>query len=190
MAGIDDSIEDDSKVAMVRGYWDVGQLSMGYKESTGMLIKEVAQILEISDKDLQKYTQFYKTFPEGYPEKYHNRVVNWSMIRSVLPVHDAKARDFYLRESCRHDWNKYELTRRIKENYYYELQVAGNNNKRPSITEKEQRLYTYAGEVMKVVDGDSVPRKAAYEMRDGPSESTCRSRLQSALSGNGQNLLS
>ncbi len=51
-------------------------------------------------------------------------------------------------------------------------------------------LYTYVAIVERVVDGDSVPRKAAYEMRDGPSESTCRSRLQSALSGNGQNLLS
>ncbi len=52
------------------------------------------------------------------------------------------------------------------------------------------KFFTYKATVQKVVDGDSVPRKAAYEMRDGPSESTCRSRLQSALSGNGQNLLS
>ncbi len=55
---------------------------------------------------------------------------------------------------------------------------------------KKTQLFTYKAVVENVVDGDSVPRKAAYEMRDGPSESTCRGRLQSALSGNGQNLLS
>ncbi len=64
------------------------------------------------------------------------------------------------------------------EYYFKKVDVARN------------QFFTYKATVEKVVDGDSVPRKAAYEMRDGPSESTCRSRLQSALSGNGQNLLS
>jgi len=44
--------------------------------------------------------------------------------------------------------------------------------------------------VERVIDGDSVPRKTAREMRVGPSEPTCRSRLQSALSGIGQNPVS
>ena len=46
-------------------------------------------------------------------------------------------------------------------------------------------LYTYSAELFKLIDGDSVPRKTAQEMRVGPSGPACVSRFQSALSGVG-----
>ena len=120
LAGIEDSLEDDAKIAMVRGFWQIGQLATEHKKTTGMLIQDIAIELDIRKGALQRYTQFYQTFPQGYPEKYFDRVVNWTYICSILPVHDKKAREFYLKEACRLGWSKYELLRRIKEGYYYE----------------------------------------------------------------------
>jgi micrococcal nuclease len=156
LTGIDDSMEDEARLAMVGGLWEAGRLATQYKQSTGMLLKEIARELEIPKGTLQRYTQFYKTFPDGYPRKYYNRVVHWTYICSVLPVHDAKARDFYLKEACRYGWNKYELVARIKRDYYGIFREASQSNKNKALKPKKQRLYTYASEVIKVVDGDTL----------------------------------
>ena len=47
-------------------------------------------------------------------------------------------------------------------------------------------LYVYRAKIEKIVDGDSVPRNTAQEMRVGPSEPICGNGLQSTLSGFGQ----
>ena len=124
LSGIDDSLEDEDKLSMVRGYWEAGRLATEYKDSTGMLLKDIAKEIEVPDWALQRYTQFYKTFPKGYPKKHGNRVVSWTYICCILPVHDAKAREFYLKEACRHGWNKYELTKRIQKDYYGAVEDA------------------------------------------------------------------
>ena len=46
--------------------------------------------------------------------------------------------------------------------------------------------YTYRAYLQKVIDGDSVPRNTAQEMRVGPSKPICGNGLQSTLSGFGQ----
>lgn len=155
LSGIDDSLEDEDKLSMVGGYWKAGRLATKYKDSTGMLLKDIAREIETPDWALQRYTQFYKTFPKGYPEKYGNRVVTWSLICCILPVHDAKAREFYLKEACRHGWNKYELTKRIRKDYYGAAEDAANANQSKTLKSPKQRLYTYAAEVIKVVDADT-----------------------------------
>ena len=156
LSGIDDSMEDDDKLSMVRGFWQAGQLAVQYKDETGMRLLDIAGLLDVPVWSLQRYTQFFKTFPKGYPKKYHNHVVNWTYICSVLPVHDKKARDFYLQEACRHNWNKYQLIRRIKEGYFYGTKEIGRAKTKAKLKEKNQRLYTYAAEVIKIVDGDTL----------------------------------
>ena len=156
LSGIDDSMEDDAKLSMVRGFWQAGQLAIQYKDATGMMLKDIAGLLDVPVWSLQRYTQFYKTFPKGYPKKYHNRVVTWTYMCCVLPVHDPKARDFYLQEACRHDWNKYQLVRRIKEGYFYGAKETGRAKTKAKLKAKNQRLYTYVSEVIKIVDGDTL----------------------------------
>ena len=158
LSGIDDSLEDEDKLSMVRGYWEAGRLATEYKDSTGMLLKDIAKEIEVPDWALQRYTQFYKTFPKGYPEKHGNRVVSWTYICCILPVHDAKAREFYLKEACRHGWNKYELTKRIQKDYYGAVEDAAHANPPlagKTLRPRKQRLYTYAAEVIKIVDADT-----------------------------------
>ncbi len=155
LSGIDDSLEDEDKLAMVKGLWEAGRLAVEYKDSTGMLLKDIAREIEVPDWALQRYTQFYKAFSKGYPEKYGNRVVNWSLICCVLPVHDAKAREFYLRESCLNGWNKYELTKRIRQDYHGAFEDAAAANQSKTLKLQRQRLYTYASEVIKIVDADT-----------------------------------
>ena len=156
LSNVDDSLEDEDKLSMVRGYWEAGRLAAEYKDSTGMLLKDIAKEIEVPVWSLQRYTQFYKTFPSGYPEKHGNRVVSWTYICCILPVHDAKAREFYLKEACRHGWNKYQLTKRIQEDYYGAFEDATNANQSKTLKSKKQRLYTYAAEVIKIVDADTL----------------------------------
>ena len=156
LSGIDESMEDDARAAKVRGFWEVGRLAVEYKQSTGMLLKDIAKELGVHKTSLQRYTQFYTAFEGGYPEKYYNRVIRWTYICCVLPVHNKKARDFYLKEACRYGWNKFDLMDRIKENYYEVFRGASRANKNKTLKPKEQRLYTYASEVIKVVDGDTL----------------------------------
>ena len=155
LAGVDDSLEDEDKLSMVRGFWKAGRLATEYKDSTGMLLKDIAREIETPVWSLQRYTQFYKTFPGGYPEKHGNRVVSWTYICCILPVHDAKAREFYLKEACRHGWNKYELTKRIQKDYYGAVEDAAHANQSKTLKPRKQRLYTYAAEVIKIVDADT-----------------------------------
>ena len=56
----------------------------------------------------------------------------------------------------------------------------------PKTAKPEFLLYNYKAYVKKVIDGDSVPRNTAQEMRVGPSEPICGNGLQSTLSGFGQ----
>lgn len=155
LSGVDDSLEDEDKLSMVRGFWEAGRLATEYKDSTGMLLKDIAREAEVPVWSLQRYTQFYKTFPKGYRERYGARVVNWSLICCVLPVHDAKAREFYLREACLQGWNKFELTKRIRQDYHGAVQDAAQANGDKTLKIKPQRLYTYAAEVIKIVDADT-----------------------------------
>ena len=57
--------------------------------------------------------------------------------------------------------------------------------KRGASKNENDILYTYKAYVMDIIDGDSVPRKAAQEMRVGPSKSIYGNGFQSALSGFG-----
>lgn len=155
LADIDDSLEDEDKVLMVRNLWEAGRLASEYKDSTGKILKEIAAELDIALWALQRYTQFYRSFAKGYPERYENKVITWSMFCEVLPVHDAAARDFYLREACRQGWDKFALKKRIREDYYSIHQQAQTSAGSTALKAKRQRLYTYASDVIKVVDADT-----------------------------------
>jgi endonuclease YncB( thermonuclease family) len=155
LADIDDSLEDDDKIIMVRNLWEVGRLATGHKDATGKLLREIASDLDIAPWALQRYTQFYRSFSKGYPQRYQNQVITWSMFCAVLPVHDAKARDFYLQEACRQRWDKYALRKRIQEDYYGIRQDAAVSAASKALKVKPQKLYTYAGDVIKIVDADT-----------------------------------
>ena len=161
LSTIDNTMEDDAKLAAVKGYWQVGKIALEYKNSTGKLIKVIADELYIHVASLQKYLQFYKSFPDGYPEKYYDRVIHWTYICTILPVHDPKARDFYLKEACRNGWSKRELVLHINDKYYQTVTEATKFNakkvkKKLAVKPTDQQLYTYTAEVIKIVDGDTL----------------------------------
>ena len=161
LSNIDDSMEDDAKLAMVKGYWEVGKIASEYKDSTGKVIKDIADEVEAPTHAMQRYIQFYKEFPQGYPGKYYDRVIHWTYICCILPVHDKEARDFYLKEACKNKWNKHQLVERINNGYYQSVKESTEYNvkssKRKNIVEiKEQQLYRYTAEVIKIVDGDTL----------------------------------
>lgn len=158
-ASIEEALEDDTKLANLRAYWEIGRLATAYKKSSGLRFKDIADETAITPQNLQNYSKFYREFPKGYPERYHNRVITWSVYRCLLPVSDAKARDFYLQESCQRRWNKYDLIKHVKEDYYHQQQARGTQTKKTqsyTLAATNQHLYTYAAEVIKVIDGDTL----------------------------------
>jgi len=171
LSGIDESIEDDVTTAKVRGFWEVGRLAVEYKKSTGIPLKDIAKEFNVHKSSLQRYAKFYTAFESGYPKEHYSYAIRWTYICCVLPVRNKEARDFYLKEACRHRWNRFDLRDRIKEDYYGALRGASGAGKSKTLKPKQQRLYTYAAEVIKVIDGDTldleidVGFKAKHERR-------------------------
>jgi len=155
LTGVEDALEDDDKIVMVRGYWEAGRLAFEHKKATGTAIQDLAAEIDVSKTTLQQYALFARLFPSGYPEKYHGKVIAWSLIREVLPVRKKESREFYLREACRHNWSKFALRQRIRSDYYGTLKDASAANQSKALTSMPRHLYTYAGEVIKVVDADT-----------------------------------
>ena len=140
----------------VQGFWEVGRLAAEYKRSTGTSLKDIAKDLGVHKASLQRYAKFYKAFENGYPKEYYDHVIRWTYICCVLPVSSKKARNFYLKEACRHRWNRFDLRDRIKENYYEVSQGVSGTTQSKTLKPKLQKLHTYASEVIKVIDGDTL----------------------------------
>jgi endonuclease YncB( thermonuclease family) len=154
LAKVENAGDDEQKLAAVRGYWDIGRLALDYQKASALRMNDIAELIDVHRSALQKYTRFYKTWPKGYTPVYNNRIVQWSMFISVMPVHDKTAREFYLQEACLRGWDKYELIRRIKSGYYHEVRDAADKQIK-NLSVKDGRLYVYAALVLKIVDGDT-----------------------------------
>lgn len=152
---IDDALDDDEKIRMVRSCWEIGRLVDEYRTATGEQINDIAKATGVHRALMQRYSQFYRSFPKGYPEMAHGRVVTWSNIVEVLPVRSARQRLFYLKEACRLGWGRHALKARIKEGYYTQQKNAGTESYK-TLDQRDDRLYIYAAEVVKVVDGDTL----------------------------------
>ncbi len=181
---------------IVTMYWHIGQRitkehlteNAGYQEA---VLRDLSDELQVDISTLRRSVAFYR----AYPQLPANPALRWSHYKALIPVADLKQRQWYENLVTQTNMPHQQLSKSIQ-NAAFQAQTAAKKTSgktkavATALTRPKDAAYLYRGIVDRVIDGDSVPRKAAYEMRDGPSESTCRSRLQSALSGNGQNLLS
>ena len=115
-------------------YWRIGRRIVeeeqgGEERATygSHLIDELAKTLRpvygdrYSARRLRDYRQFYAQLPDF--EIWHSRVPNltWTHIRQVLPVVNADARYWYLREASRENWSARTLARNVGSQYYHRL---------------------------------------------------------------------
>jgi micrococcal nuclease len=153
---IETSDEDNAQARRVQQCWQIGKLIHQHKEKTGKTIAAIAEEIEANKKDIYKYTQFYNAYKDGYKSRHHGQVVPWHIFLIVLPLKDAKEREFYLKQTCRHNWNKYELKRRLKADYYHNYKDIKTCQAANKLKKTGQRLYTYIAWVTRVVDGDTL----------------------------------
>lgn len=154
-----DRYETDSGAskAMLNAFWAVGRDVYAYTRETGELIKNIALDAGEARGSLEKYVRFYKCYSNGYKEEIDGHPLKWSHYAALLYVADKKAREFYLKNAATRDWSSHELRRRIRNNYY-ENTVGEEGQKKKGgrqLKPVAQRLYTYAAEVLRVIDADT-----------------------------------
>ncbi len=156
MDSIDASDEESARLKRIKKYWQIGRLVNLYKKKSGISVIEISKELKASPSLLSRYSQFNRVYNDGYSEHYADKPVKWYMFVKVMGVKDAKQRDFYLSQACAKEWDKYELSRRIKADYYHAFKDAKGYEPLNKLPAKGQTLYTYSARVKRVVDGDTL----------------------------------
>lgn len=82
-------------------------------------------------QELYKFVQFYKMFPEIVDSlsRQSAPLLSWTHYRTLLRVHDDKAREWYTREAVEQGWSVRTLDRNISTQYYYRLLSSGEGNR-------------------------------------------------------------
>jgi len=153
-----DETGSEAARAVLKAYWTAGRDIYAYTRETGEPIKNIALDVGAAKGSLEKYVRFYRHYPRGYKEEINGGALNWSHYAALLYRMDKKAREFYLKDAARQGWSSHELRRRIRNNYYENRSSAQGLKKKGSSQLKPvtQQLYTYAADVLRVVDGDTL----------------------------------
>ena len=146
---------------LVEGYWQMGKrLSLegaldGKKEpGEGSIYQRLSKDLGVEYTLLTRTVKFYKLWSRKCPvEKYEE--LSWSHYKKLMVISDQKKRSFYLQESVKNSWNKLELSHRIKSEYF-EATKLRPASARATLLRGQERMYCYGGEILKVVDGDTL----------------------------------
>ena len=82
-------------------------------------------------QELYKFVQFYKMFPEIVDPLSPQcaLLLSWTHYRTLLRVHDDKAREWYTREAAEQGWSVRTLDRNISTQYYYRLLSSCEGNR-------------------------------------------------------------
>ena len=150
--------DDATSRATLESLWVVGRDVDLFTRESGKAITDIALDIGAPEGSLQKYVRFYRLYPKEYASQIDGKPINWSHYAAVLYIGNNKERDFYLRESALQGWSSHELRRRIRNNYYENRleHVSIKKQQAAKLKDKQQKLYTYAAEVVKVVDGDTL----------------------------------
>jgi len=143
-----------------RTYWLMGQKLA--PECAGIAPGEVTGLLERLGREvgvtrtvLWRALRFYQAFPEGVPAGAAGQVgLSWAAHVELLPLKDPAARDFYLQQAASHNWSARKLRRAIKSRLFESSRASAPGTER--LERPRSGLHTYAGEVERVIDGDTL----------------------------------
>ena len=155
---IERALDDEERRENAIAFWEIGKEVYVFSQEQGITSKQIANDIGIPPGTMQRYVQAYRVYPKGLPVGYFGKILSFYHFSAVLPVRDKKAREFYLKEACKHDWSTQDLRRRVRNNFYENRLEDGKPNRvgKDLLIPKGQTLYTYAAKVLKVVDGDTI----------------------------------
>ena len=172
-------------------YWEIGKLILEEeqqgKERAGygeFLIKTLSDSLKIehgssfSVRELQRYRQFYRTFPNTSALRTQ---FSWTHYKTLISIANEDKREFYIAEAVKNNWTSRELERQINSQLFERL-LLSNNVKSVLEVANQQKLPTEAKEIIKdpmVLEFLGLKREAAYYEKD--IESSIIKHLQDFL---------
>jgi len=124
---------------MVQAYWLLGKRIVEEEQKGKQraaygeaLLKKLSKMLTIdfgkgfSYANLRNFRQFYLTYPNKQICYTVCSKLSWSHNRLIMRVENAKARNYYLRESSEQNWSVRTLERNINTFYYQRLLTSQN----------------------------------------------------------------
>ena len=145
-----------------RTYWLMGEkIAAATKElgrrQLGDFLLQVGRQVGVERTVLWRALRFYLAFPEGMPATAGGAGagLSWAACVELLPLRDPQARDFYLQQATRNRWSARRLRRAIK-NRLFESSRPGAGARPEQLERPVSGLHTYAGEVERVIDGDTL----------------------------------
>jgi predicted nuclease of restriction endonuclease-like (RecB) superfamily len=172
-------------------YWEIGKLILEEeqqgKERAGygeFLIKTLSDSLKMehgssfSVRELQRYRQFYRTFPNTSALRTQ---FSWTHYKTLISIANEDKREFYIAEAVKNNWTSRELERQIHSQLFERL-LLSNDVKSVLEVANQQKLPTEAKEIIKdpmVLEFLGLKREAAYYEKD--IESSIIKHLQDFL---------
>ncbi|WP_339706618.1 PDDEXK nuclease domain-containing protein [Algoriphagus aquimarinus] len=166
---------DTERVIM---YWEIGKIifeeEQSGKERAGygkFLIKSISDNFQpqfgsgFSIRQLQRYRQFYRTFPIASALRTQ---LSWTHYKTIIGFDNQDQREFYLAESNKNSWTARQLERQVNSQLFERL-LLSNDVKDVLAVAREEKSFSDAKEIIKdpmVLEFLGLKREAAYYEKD------------------------
>ncbi|SFB00539.1 PDDEXK nuclease domain-containing protein [Algoriphagus aquimarinus] len=166
---------DNERVIM---YWQIGKIIFE-EEQNGkeradygrFLIKSISDNFQpqfgsgFSIRQLQRYRQFYRTFPIASALRTQ---LSWTHYKTIIGFDNQDKREFYLAESNKNSWTARQLERQVNSQLFERL-LLSNDVKDVLAVAREEKSLSDAKEIIKdpmVLEFLGLKREAAYYEKD------------------------
>ncbi len=131
-----------------------------------------------SVRQLERFRQFYKTFPIASALRTQ---LNWTQYKLLISLNDTDKKEFYIAESIKNHWNSRQLERQINSSLYERL-LLSNDKESVLAVAKGEKMPSEAKEIIKdpmTLEFLGLRRESAYYEKD--LESAIITNLQEFL---------
>ena len=166
---------DTERVLM---YWQIGQVILEEeqlgKERAGygeFLIKSISETMQpqfgsgFSVRQLQRYRQFYRTFPIASALRTQ---LCWTHYKTLISIESTDKREFYIAEASNNNWTARQLERQVNSQLFERLLMSNDVGNVLAVARKEKQP-TDAKDIIKdpmVLEFLGLKREAAYYEKD------------------------
>ena len=149
----------------LNGYRQIGRLlseSPLMDKSAEKTTIRLAKDLLIEVTLLRRMLQFYRIWPLASPQE-EAPALTWSHYKLLLPLSGEGELSFYFQKAARENWSVRLLTEKIKHGAFEtakeNMMLSQQKNmpeETPVLSRKPNACHVYAGEVTRIVDGDTL----------------------------------